>query len=415
MSRNTELFNRALVTIPWATQTNAKRHDPAMGEAMPHFIDHADGCRMTDVDGRSFIDYRNALGPIILGYKYPAVEAAVRAQLDKGVLFSMASPIEMEVTEAMCAMVPGLEQVRFMKTGNEVNTAAIRLARAKTGRSKIAICGYHGYDDWFGCGTGKAATSFPRDNNGVPTELDDLVIRLPYADTDYAREVFTKYGHELAAVLTVPYNWDAVVGHEFLEYLREATTEHGTVLIFDQVLTGFRLAKGGAQEYFGIIPDLTTYAKAVANGYPLAAFGGKSEFMQPLEHVIITTTYAGETFSLAAALATLNVMKNEPVHEHIWRQGQKIKDGFDQMSADFGMNWKSFGLAPAAQFHFSDDEHENLTLRNAFFKRLFEQGIFASRPFLVSYSHDDEAIEETLTAFKHAMEHVAELVTAQPA
>jgi glutamate-1-semialdehyde 2,1-aminomutase len=415
MSRNTELYQRSLNTIPWGTQTNAKRHDPAMGEAMPHFIDHADGCRMTDVDGRSFIDYRNALGPIILGYKYPAVEAAVRAQLDKGVLFSMASPIEMEVTEAMCAMVPGLEQVRFMKTGNEVNTAAIRLARAKTGRSKIAICGYHGYDDWFGCGTGKAATSFPRDNNGVPTELDDLVIRLPYADTDYAREVFANHGHELAAVLTVPYNWDAVVGHEFLEYLREATTEHGTVLIFDQVLTGFRLAKGGAQEYFGIIPDLTTYAKAVANGYPLAAFGGKREFMQPLEHVIITTTYAGETFSLAAALATLKVMDSEPVHEHIWSQGQKIIDGFDQMSADLGMNWKSFGLAPAAQFHFSDNEHENLTLRNAFFKKLFEQGIFAARPFLINYSHDDAAIEETLVAFKNAMEHVAELVTGQHA
>lgn len=414
MSRNTELFQRAQNSIPWATQTNGKRHDPAMGDAMPHFIDRADGCRMTDVDGRTFIDYRCALGPIILGYKYPAVEAAVRAQLDKGVLFSMASPIEIDVTEAMCAMVPGLEHVRFMKTGNEVNTAAIRLARAKTGRSKIAICGYHGYDDWFGCGTGKAATSFPRDNNGVPTELDDLVIRLPYADTEYAHEIFAKHGHELAAVITVPYNWNAVVGHDFLKYIREATTEHGTVLIFDQVLTGFRLGKGGAQEYFGIIPDLTTYAKAVANGYPLAAFGGKLEFMKPLEHVIITTTYAGETFSLAAALATLNVMKNEPVHEYIWSQGQKIMDGFDQMSAELGMSWKSFGLAPAAQFHFSDDEHKNLTLRNAFFKRLFEQGIFASRPFLVSYSHDNEAIEETLTAFKYAMEHVAELAIGQP-
>jgi glutamate-1-semialdehyde 2,1-aminomutase len=415
MSRNTELYQRSLNTIPWGTQTNAKRHDPAMGEAMPHFIDHADGCRMVDVDGRSFIDYRSALGPIVLGYKYPAVEAAVRAQLDKGVLFSMASPVEMEVAEAMCAMVPGLEQVRFMKTGNEVNTAAIRLARAKTGRSKIAICGYHGYDDWFGCGTGKAATSFPRDNNGVPTELDDLVIRLPYADTDYAREIFAKHGHELAAVMTVPYNWDEVVGHEFLEYLREATTEHGTVLIFDQVLTGFRLGKGGAQEYFGIIPDLTTYAKALANGYPLAAFGGKREFMQPLDHVIITTTYAGETFSLAAALATLKVMNSEPVHEHLWTQGQKIMDGFDLMAAELGVSWKSFGLAPAAQFHFSDDEHENLALRNAFFKKLFEQGIFAARPFLVNYSHDDAAIEETLVAFKHAMEHVAELVTGQHA
>jgi len=408
MSRNSDLYTRALNTIPWATQTNAKRHDPAMGDSMPHFIDHADGCRMVDVDGRSFIDYRCALGPIVLGYKHPAVEEAVRHQLDKGVLFSMASPLEVEAAEAICAMVPGLDQIRFMKTGNEVNTAAIRLARAKTGRSKIAICGYHGFDDWFGCGSGKAATSFPREHNGVPTELDDLVIRLPYADTNYARQIFEKHGHELAAVITVPYNWDEVVGHEFLNYLREATTKSGTVLIFDQVLTGFRLAKGGAQEYFGIIPDLTTYAKAIANGYPLAAFGGKREFMQPLDHVIITTTYAGETLSLAASIATLKVMDSEPVHEFIWKQGEKLILGFDTIASELGMPWKSYGLAPAAQFHFSDDPDENLRLRNMFFSKLFEQGIFASRPFLINYSHDDTAIEETLTAFKNAMTFVAE-------
>lgn len=409
MSRNFELYQRALQTIPWATQTNAKRHDHEMGEAMPHFIEKAQGCRMTDVDGRTFIDYRSALGPIVLGYKYPKVDAAVREQLDKGVLFSMASPIEVDVAEAMCAMVPGLEQVRFLKTGNEVNTAAIRLARAKTGRSKIAICGYHGFDDWFGCGTGKAPTSFPRENNGVPHELDDLVIRLSYADIDYAKEVFSKHGHELAAVLTVPYNWDAVVGHEFLQYLREATTAYGAVLIFDQVLTGFRLAKGGAQEYFGIIPDLTTYAKAMANGYPLAAFGGKREFMQPLDHVIITTTYAGETLSLAATKATLEIMREEPVHEHIWRQGTRLMQAFDQYASSLGKPWKSFGLAPAAQFHFSDDDHENVHLRNHFFKKLFEQGIFPARPFLINYAHDDVAIDETIRAFHHAMDHVATL------
>lgn len=409
MSHNSDFYQRALRTIPWGTQTNAKRLDPAMGEAMPAFIERAEGCRMMDLDGKWYIDYRSALGPISLGYKYPIVEAAVRAQLDKGVLFSMASPIEVEVAEAMCAMIPGMEQVRFMKTGNEVNTAAIRLARAKTGRSKIAICGYHGFDDWFGCGTGKAPTSFPREGNGVPPELDPLVIRLPYADTDYARQVFAEHGHELACVLTVPYNWDAVVGHEFLAYLRQATTAHGAVLIFDQVLTGFRLARGGAQEYFGIIPDLSTYAKAIANGYPLAAFGGKYEFMDALDHVIITTTYAGETLSLAAAAATLNVMRTELVHKHIWKQGQKIMDGFDRLAADLGKPWHSFGLAPAAQFHFSDNEGENVALRNAFFRGLFERGIFPARPFLINYSHDNTAIDETLVAFQGALEDVAAL------
>jgi glutamate-1-semialdehyde 2,1-aminomutase len=181
------------------------------------------------------------------------------------------------------------------------------------------------------------------------------------------------------------------------------------VLIFDQVLTGFRLAKGGAQEYFGIIPDLTTFAKAMANGYTLAAFGGKREFMQPLDHVIITTTYAGETLSLAATKATLEIMREEPVHEHIWRQGTRLMQAFDQYASSLGKPWKSFGLAPAAQFHFSDDDHENVHLRNHFFKKLFEQGIFPARPFLINYAHDDAAIDETIRAFRHALDHVATL------
>lgn len=296
--------------MPWGTQTNAKRPDPALQDVMPLFIEQAEGCRMQDVEGRWFIDYRMALGPILLGYKHPAVDKAVQAQMKKGVLFSMASPLEVEVAEALIAMVPELEQVRFMKTGNDANSAAVRLARAFTGRDHLVTCGYHGYSDWFACGQGDAPTWCPREGNGVPAALDALVTRLRYGDIDAAEQVFAERGDDIAAVLMVPYDWGPTVAHDFVHRLRDLTHRYGTLLIFDQVLTGFRLAEGGAQAYFGVAPDLSTFAKALANGYPLSAYGGRRDVMETLYNVILTTTYAGETLSLAAASATLKTLRD---------------------------------------------------------------------------------------------------------
>lgn len=408
MNNNERLYEKALEIIPWGTQTNAKRLFPGMDHQMPAFIDEAEGCRVKDLDDKWYIDYRCALGPIILGYKYPEVDEAVRKQLEKGVLFSMASPLEYEVAEMMVDMIPGIEQVRFMKTGNDANESALRLARAFTGRDKIATCAYHGSGDWFSCGTGRAASNFPREGNGVPKALDEFVIRLPYGDIDAVNELFDRHGDDLAAVITVPYDWNELVGHEFLKVLREKCTKNGTVLIFDQVLTGFRIAKGGAQEYFGVIPDMTTYAKAIANGYPLAVYAGKKEIMQMLNKVILTTTYAGEALSLAAAKATFKVMQNEPVHDHIWKMGTRLSEGFNNVAADMGLPYKTYGLPPAVQFHFDDDPEQNNVKTTVFFREMFRNGIFATRPFLISYSHKPEDIDETISKFSTVLEVVAD-------
>ena len=228
--------------IPWGTQTNAKRPPDAFFDVMPLYIERAEGCRMQDVDGRWWLDYRSALGPIILGYRHPEVDAAVRDQMERGVLFSMASPIEASVAERLIRLVPRLDQVRFMKTGNDANSAAVRLARAYTGRSHIATCGYHGFGDWFASGEGDAPLWCPREGNGVPSELDALVTRLPYGDVEAAERLFAEKGDRLAAVLTVPYDWNEAVARDFIHLLRTRTEEHGALLIFDQVLTGFRLA-----------------------------------------------------------------------------------------------------------------------------------------------------------------------------
>lgn len=400
------LAQHALRLMPWGTQTNAKRPDPALGDALPRFIERAEGCRIQGIDRRWFIDYRSSLGPIILGYRHPAVDAAVRAQLDKGVLFSMASPVEAEVAERLVGLVPGLEQVRFLKTGNDANSACVRLARAVTGRDHLVTCGYHGYSDWFSCGTG-AAPMLPRPGNGVPAALDGLVTNLAYGDLDALEAVFAERGDAIAGMILVPYDWGETVAEAFVRRARELTTQHGSLLVFDQVLTGFRLALGGAQEYLGVVPDLTSYAKALANGYPLSAFGGRRDVMQALDRAVITTTYAGETLSLAAAGATLDVLRDEPVLDHVWAMGERLQAGFDEAARARGLAARSVGLPPAVQFRFHADAEADEAARTVFFRELLQRGVFPSRHFLMSYAHQPADVDETLAAMGPALDAVA--------
>lgn len=410
MSDSRRRFERAQRLMPWGTQTNAKRPDEAFLDIMPLFIVRAEGCRMQDTEGQWHIDYRMALGPILLGYRHPAVESAVRTQLDKGVLFSMASPLELDVAEQLTGLIPGLEQVRFMKTGNDANSAAIRLARAFTGRDHLVTCGYHGYSDWFACGEGTAPGWCPREGNGVPTALDALVTRIAYGDLEAAEALFAQKGDEIAAVIMVPYDWGETVAHDFVHGMRALTEQHGALLIFDQVLTGFRLALGGAQEYFDVHPDLSTYAKALGNGCPLSAYGGRRDVMEKLYDVMLTTTYAGETLSLAAANATLQVLQEEPVIDHIWRMGQRLQHGFDTAAQSLGLAARSYGLPPAVQFRFSGDSDTDTSAQRVFFRELYRRRIFAARPFLLSYAHQPADIDETLEAMQQALAVVAKEV-----
>ncbi len=407
-NKSTDRVARAEELIPWGTQTNAKRHKPEMGPVMPHFIERADGCMIQDTRGKWYIDYRSALGPIILGYNHPEVQSAVEEQLRKGVLFSMASPLELDVAEKLVGLIPGLEQVRFLKSGNEVNHVAIRLARALTGRDKIVTCGYHGHGDWFSCGTGQAiGWAWPREGNGVPKALDDLVIKVPYGDVDALDRVFSLHGQEIAGMITVPYDWNDLVGHDFLSSARRLTQGSGAVLIFDQILTGFRLGLRGAQEFFpGTEPDLSTYGKAIANGFPLAAVGGKREVMAMFDRVMITTTHAGETLSLAAALATLNVLEREPVFDHLNTIGKMLMAGFDDLIGESGLGGESYGLPVAPQFRFNGDKDRAEEMQIRFNRSLFENGIFPSSPYLLNYAHKEEHIEKTLDAMKNSVRNL---------
>lgn len=391
-SKNLQHYRKAISRIPWGTQTNAKRLNPAWGECMPPFIERAKGCRVWDLDGREYIDFRCALGPIILGYCYPEVGAAVRKQMENGVLFSMASPIELEVAEAIIENVPWLEQIRFMKSGADVCTACVRLARAFTGRDHILTSGYHGYHDCFALG-------WP--NPGVPEVLRDYVHEIAYNDLKAAERVFAMHGEKLAAVIVEPYDWGETTGKNFLETLRKKCNEYGALLIFDEVLTGFRLARGGAQAYFDVTPDLAAYAKAMANGYPVSAFAGKEKYMQTLDETIITTTYAGETLSLAACKTTMEILRNEPVLEHIHKMGALLKSGFDEICRESTIPARAAGLPPAPFIQIElGNEVENKRLQDRLFASLFEHGIFPNERWFINYSHRKEDIEQTLEVIR---------------
>ena len=400
-------LEQAKKLIPWGTQTNGKRPDESMGTWTPYFVERAQGCRFQDSEERWFIDYRSALGPIILGYNHPAVQEAVREQLDKGVLFSLASSLEYEVAEQLTKMIPGVEQVRFLKSGNEANTASIRLARAYTGRDLVVTCGYHGHGDWFSCGSGhREKWAWEREGNGVPAVLDHLVHKVAYGDLEELERIFETRGEDIAALLMVPHDWSDLDGQAFVDKARELTQTYGALLIFDQILTGFRLGAQGAQGYYGVIPDLSTYGKAIANGYPLAVFGGSRVFMGMLDRVMITTTHAGETLSLAAAKATLHVMQTEPVFDHIASAGRRLIDGFNALATNRAPLAYSKGLPQAPTFIFSNDTEEDQAKRQVFFKELLKQGVFPSRVFLMSYAHKETDVEETLAAMEKALEVV---------
>lgn len=401
-SKDTEHYQKALNIIPWATQTNAKRLQPQWGDAMPKFIKYAEGCRVWDLDDREFIDFRCALGPIILGYQYPEVDRAVSAQIKKGVLYSMASPLELEAAEAVMQNVPWIEQIRFMKTGADVCTACTRLARAYTGREHILTSGYHGYHDCF-------ALEWP--NHGAPQVLNEYVHEVDYGDLNAVDLTFKQYGDQLAAVIVAPYQWDEDTGEKYLQLLRDKCDQYGTLLIFDEVLTGFRIAQGGAQEYYGITPDLAAFAKAMANGYPISAFAGKREFMQTLEKTIITTTYAGETLSLAATIATMEVMQTEPVHEHINKLGKRLYDGFAEIIKEADAPAHAAGLFPAPFIQFDLGNNEKNTARqDQLFSELFGLGIFPSERWFINYSHKPEDIDQALDAVRRTLLKLVEKI-----
>jgi glutamate-1-semialdehyde 2,1-aminomutase/spore coat polysaccharide biosynthesis protein SpsF len=404
LKRSYELKAKARRLIPSCTQTFSKGQTQFIQGVAPVFLLRGQGSHVWDVDGNEYIDYPMALGPIILGYNYPAVTEAVMRQIEEGTTFSLPHPLEMEVAEMLVEIIPCAEMVRFGKNGSDATSGAVRVARAYTGRDIIACCGYHGWQDWY-IGTTTR-------NKGVPKAVQELTIPFEYNNSESLERIFAEHPGQVAAVIMEPVG--VIEPRDgFLQKVRELTQREGALLIFDEVVTGFRLALGGAQEYFGVTPDLACFGKAMANGYPIAAIVGCRDIMELFDEVFFSFTFGGETLSLAAARATITEMRGKNVIAHLWEQGQKLKDGYKVLAREFGVDryTECIGLPPRTVITFKDETGaESLVLKSLFQQECLKRGVLFSGGQNMCYSHSDADVDYTLRVYRAAMEILAEAI-----
>lgn len=404
LKRSYKLKAKAERLIPSCTQTFSKGPTQFVQGVAPVFLVRGQDSHVWDVDGNEYIDYPMALGPIILGHNYPAVTEAVVRQIQEGTTFSLPHPLEVAVAEMLVDIIPCAEMVRFGKNGSDATSGAVRVARAYTGRDIIACCGYHGWQDWY---IGTTAR-----NKGVPKAVQELTIPFEYNNIASLERIFAEHHGQVAAVIMEPVG--VVEPRDgFLQQVRELTQREGVLLIFDEVVTGFRLALGGAQEYFGVTPDLACFGKAMANGYPIAAVVGHREIMELFDEIFFSFTFGGETISLAAAIATINEMREKNVIGHLWEHGQKLKDGYNVLVREFGVDdyTKCIGLPPRTVITFKDETGaESWVLKSLFQQECLKREVLFSGGQNICYSHSNADIEHTLRAYRAAMEIVADAI-----
>jgi glutamate-1-semialdehyde 2,1-aminomutase len=391
--KSEQLLERALKTIPLGSQTFSKSKTQLPFGASPYFASHAQGAYLFDVDGNQYIDFVNSLASITLGYNYAKVTEAVSQQLNRGTIYSLANELEFIVAEKIVDMVPCAEMVRFGKNGSDATAGAVRLARAYTNKDHILVCGYHGWQDWY-------IGSTPR-SLGVPAETKKLTHVFQYNDINSLVKLFEQYKDQVAGVILEPVNVFAPV-EEFLHKVKELTHQHHAVLIFDETITGFRYANGGAQEFFGVTPDLACFGKGLANGYPVSAIAGKAEIMRLMEEIFYSFTFGGELLSLAAANATLDTLKAEPVVEHLNLIGDLIKSKLKNLIDRYDLK-SIFSVEgyPVWSFFVVKDTSwcTSLEIKTLFLQEMFKQGIFILGTHNISYAHDTEHVEKLMKAY----------------
>ncbi|MBU4200651.1 MAG: aminotransferase class III-fold pyridoxal phosphate-dependent enzyme [Verrucomicrobia bacterium] len=400
MNQTQAWTERLRAVIPWGSSTCSKAASYMPDE--PGVIVRGKGCRVWDADGREFIDYRNSLGPVTLGYCFSAVDKAIREQLKNGIIFGHPHPLEGEVAEMICDCIPCAERARFLKTGGEAIAACIRLARFHTGREHVVQIGYNGWLNSLASGgrilPGMAAAATPP---GVPAALSALHHAYQWNDAEGLDTLFAKSGDTIAAVVVAADYVSMPLGKTFYPFLRELTRKYGTVLIYDEIVTGFRLAIGGVQEYFGVAPDLAVFAKGVANGMPLSVYCGRAEIMDKLKTVIVSSTYGGESLSLAAAKAAITTYRTRNVIGHIWAKAETLWRGVNALFQQHGISAELVGYWPCPLINFAPDASPDLSQQ--FFRAAYRHGVSLFSVPYVNFSHQDTDIAETLERLEKAI------------
>jgi len=404
-SKSRALQPKANALIPGGAHTYAKGSDQYPEQA-PGFIARGKGCHAWDLDGNEFIEYGMGLRAVTLGHAFESVVEAAHRQMQLGLNFNRPVKLEVDLAEAMLGVIDGAEMVKFAKNGSDVTTAAVKLARAYTGRDLVAICAdqpFFSTDDWF---IGSTET-----NAGIPRAIIEMTLKFPYNDLVQLRELFDRHPGQIACVLLEA---EAITPPDrgYLQAVKELCQKEGAVLVFDEMITGFRWHLGGAQKFHGVVPDLSTFGKAMGNGFAIAALMGKREIMRlgGLEYdqprvFLLSTTHGAETHALAASLETIRIYREQNVVEFLWKQGERLRAGVNQAIAHHGIagQFEIVGRACNLVYRTKDQTGEpSQAFRTLFLQELIRGGILAPS-FVVSFSHSDDDIDRTIDAVDRAL------------
>jgi glutamate-1-semialdehyde 2,1-aminomutase len=400
-ARSVEYLARAEAVIPLGSQTFSKSRTQYPVGAAPLFAKRSKGSRTWDIDGNEYVDLVSSLGAVALGYGDEEIDEAVIKQLRDGVTLSLAHPIEAEVAEQLVSLIPCAEKVRFAKNGSDATSAAIRLARAFTGRNHIIVCGYHGWQDWY-----IGSTTM---NLGVPEPVRALTHSIEYNNLDSLTQKISELNGDIAALIMEPMTstWPA---ENYLAEVRRITEENGIVLVFDEMLTGFRFAAGGAQEFFGVTPDLAAFGKAMANGFPLSAIVGKKEILDVMPNIFFSGTFGGETLSLAAARVVLNRMATGVPTRRLAELGSDLVKRINAKRPVASQEFLNFAGHDSWIFQqWNIDDPETLAqAKTLFLQEMLRRGVLLLNTHDVTTAFADADLEVVSTAYSEALTEVCD-------
>lgn len=405
-SKSQELLKKSLKYIPVGSQTFSKSHLQYPKNTSPFFLTHGIAGRVWDVDGNEYVDLVSALLPNVLGYCDPDINQAIEVQLSKAISISLATEIEIELAEKLCQIIPSAQKVRFGKNGSDVTSAAIRLARAFTKRDMVIACGYHGWQDWYIGATTR--------NKGVPKSVSDLTKLVPYNDLQAMEDLLK--AQNCAAVIMEPCNY-VEPKDGYLQGVKDLCEKYGTVLIFDEIITGFRFSLGGAQEYFGVTPHLSCFGKAIANGMPLSAVVGRTDIMNEMEEIFFSGTFGGETLSIAAALATIKKIEKHNVIESLWEKGNFLANEVTKLIKENNLEEiiSLKGYAPWKIIQFSDYD-KNITakfIKTFFMQEMIKAGVLIASSHNIQYSHNANDFNTIIKAYEKTLSSLKEFAKSK--
>jgi len=401
LDKSFEWLERSDGVIPGGAQTYSKSWRHHIRGVSPIFLEKGKGAIVTDVDGNSYVDLIQGLLPNILGYSHEQVNKAAYKRADEGHSFSLAHPLEVELAERLCSIIPCAEMIRFGKNGSDATSGAVRVARAYTKREHVAVCGYHGWQDWFIGTTSRKA--------GVPLGVQDLAHPFPYNDLASLEKLLSSKQNKFAAVIMEPVNfyWP---DDGYLEKVKELTHKHGALLIFDEICSGFHFGLGGAQKLFGVTPDLATFGKAMGNGWPISCIAGKQDIMKVFDDAFVSFTFAGDVSAMAASIKVLDILEAGDAYSQMSSAGTKLFDGALVMAREANLenNFVLKGHPHWPIFSFVDDNGEDDPITRAFWiQELTRRGVLILTTFNISSALNEECVTQVLDAFAHAFKRIS--------